>query len=1718
MTHIINPSQIRDSTVKITCNGSQGTGFFVSDIFIITAYHVVMDNISEQKEINLLKYDSTQHKGVIAFLNEDYDIAIIEVVNSDIKHLPLISSTIKINEKWESFGFPYEGESDQLRIYGKVDQILIGRRSDFILSCESIDSIYNYDGLSGAPIVIDGKVVGIILEQIDNKISAISVSKIKSFLTDIGFVVEDEYNFLELPSQFAEEIKASTPNYNVLKDIEEKLSDKASIYVLQGNPGSGKSTVVASFVPSDEKMIVTGRYFVKVPNDENPIELRSSKRYFLEWFENLISQTLYKTSPPVEDIAFEKKIGRLAKLLMELDQYYLQRDQIGVILIDGLDDVHNLVEFLGIIPTKLYNKIKFLYSCTSINILPQGIKSKVKVNQVIDVTPIELGQCEALIARDVGENVFPIEFIQRVASKSEGHALYLRYLINLIKSTDPKEINENYSSWINNFPAIDGNIVNYYNSIWDKIKLIPEELWVIIILAQLRQPVSKEVLIKMLPDEYKLGFVSHFDNLRYLLTGSSLIEIYHQSFKVFIKGKTLEYDAFTHDKISNFCENNLQDDYSKNNIVYHYSFGSNIEKSISYCNQEWADMCALNSVYPDLVLADIKQVISICINKGLSTSLIRLMLLLQRVEFRYDSVFAENASNIAKALIALRKPEDAIKYIVREDTLLVNNSDAILFLQLLYESNAKKQAEELLEAIHARFRRLMKEGLNTDEGIEWSTFMVELQALLLSTNSDFEKGFREYNTFMEWLRKLQDSALDSDNQTNYNFFYSLREYGSSWTEAYILRRFDWYAPSKKVSEDFKIPIDNKWAKMKATSANLYIEINHRRDWVEKGEKYNELIEEIEYLIVNYGFSDSKIELQILISALINESKNTKLVEELINKYLKFENETPLRKSNNVDIDYNNLHNLYFKYKVKGYIDSKSEYPTIPLGKGRYKFWEQYLVGLIQQLAFLEGKAYRLGLESNLNGLKDIKTKYYECVNKLDFTFDERTYWNGSYQIPESILPIIYSKIISFYVAFNSDNLNVIIGELINKANDQLGLYSEGYRECLFEIAQVLLQSPEQNINISHILRIYEMHIINGVKNRWERVSELLEICELYGRNNNLEDGNRVYMEVIASSMGPSWYKESQLGLINTTLDLGGNDKVNNQYVRNFAEILDKASGEMTFQRYVRNDKEEFVGKLASLDRLAFALDYFKFEILPPPAIVILNAEQDDFDAPRLGDGYNLGARLINETSAILSLLENITHCSLNLQFALSEMFVINDDTFRYVNRFGTFHAKLLNEMGKIKSPNIDLTLQKILHIVKNQEMENNRNEYLRHLQKNLVPKLRNKLKKILLENNIDQPLSQGNGDYKSSKARSRDRFYHLNRRCKKGIYENVETLIHEIVQAFNIEKISIWYDNFTSSADTAKENLKQLFTSDSQILKALANDINNFNTESWDVVSDLIWFMQGKIEKEKIALIFEHVKDHFTLLVDPGSIINDKYEWIDNLANKEDNDKLLVKFIIWILNHPCDSISKHAYDALLSLCEIESELTVPILLEQSLSTDAQQSTSQCSFILKDLSFIKPEAIVGILKERPEFINDILSIKHFTILKNYYDISINLNKINFLDLYLKLKNLFPLNIIVTGEVYLDEDYLDDIEYELRELNSLQILNGKFANDLLLNISQYCDGLSVQEYIKSDGYLKRSFYTEQNPKGRFQILLKHALNVAITPRVDQKNLNDVFEILN
>ncbi|WP_376777141.1 trypsin-like peptidase domain-containing protein [Flavobacterium covae] len=1713
MNRIINPQQIQLSTVKIIYKNEQGTGFFITKNLILTAYHIILDEVIIDDSIQIVLNDGSIQKCQVHSIDEDNDICLLSSQFENHDYLPLFQSPIRINENWETYGFPYQGEQEGLRLYGAINQLIDNEKYDFTLSCNEIDANYNYEGLSGSAVVSDGKVIGVVLKQLDDKIGAVSLNKIIDLLKNENVFVQTEESINEIPKQFGEDIKNIVSNYNVLNLLDESIKETGNWILLEGNPGTGKTLNVASYV--SEECLILGKYFTKVPNDDKPKSLRVSKEYFLNWLEETISITITGNIAPRSNETFNKRVEVLSYQLIELGHYLESIDKVGVFFIDGLDEINNLEDFLGIIPFNIPINIKVILSCTSKEILPSEIKNNLNANQSILVSPLDTNQCEFYIKRKLDDKI-DFENIQIIALKSEGHPLYLNYLIDFVKLSDISDDADELNQWIKNIPSISGDIINYYNTIWDKIYDDKNKLWICLILSQLRQAVEKTEFLEMLSPEVKSNFYSVFPKISYLIKDGEFLEIYHNSFKEFILNKIPLLIKDGNDLIVKFCEHRPNEKYSITNNLYHYSLSNTPEKAIINCNQDWADKLAINHIEPDLIIYDIKNIIQLSIELEKTTEVIRLLLLLQRIDFRYNSVFVEYAHQIALALIANGKFHDALKYIVRSNELLISNDDALLFLQLFYENEAFEEAEILLRAVDSRHRRTIETLVKSGKGINPAVFIYKSQFLTLSVFENFKEGFLKVMSYQRYLSKLKNGNEEMDSLID-----EVREVCAGWNNAYLLRISNKYLSVEQISEENELQLDEKWLPILTKTKYFYSKIlkTYNTNYFENNENEKLLIKDIELIIEKYGFEKDMHNIVFLINSIIKESTRPDLLVKVCEEFLKLKFETSIRNINGVDFEYLNYENLCLKQNCLGFLDREDSL------KVSHKFWnhnswENDLIQLIEEIHFLEGKVYYYKSSNQLTEKSTlIKTKLEEIIKSINYTFDYRSYWERSYQLPEQVFPLIYSRLINLCYEFDHERLEIFLESLRIKSTNQLGLYSEGYRQTLHEIIKSLILIEYDKTKILLFAELWEEHILCGVQNRWERTDELLKINEVYGILGFGDKSDAIFQEMLNTSMGPSWYKESQLTPINTTLRIL-KSKPSNNIIKNFASLLDYASGEMTFQRYVKNNKENFISSLMINDRLNEALEYYKFEVLPNPKVLIRNAEISNFDAPRIGDGYSLGARNITEQNGILNVLEN-ENINPYLKWALCEIFTVNDDIFRYIRDYAEEIANALNEIENFNDGNIDSVCKSISVLVASPFIENDdRRSLLIEMGKSLTVSNVKRVQEFLLKHNINWGSNEDieNKDIVNTViTKDKDAFDLFNDSVEKNGLTNKADFLKEGLRVFEKERKSIWFNNWSNSTDKAKDNIKLLLENDKSVMNSLKENILKFDDEYWVICKELIWFLEGKLDSSQISEIYEIVNNHFHYIVRPDDEVKKKYSWLNNDFDNQNTNDLIVNFIIWHLNHPDNYIKDKTSEVLEKLAVYNSSI-IKNLIHTCASDKPEHSTEMCSEILKEIGNKTPNLIIDFLSQNTELINEISEINHFTIKKNLFNLAVFLKEKGFDKLLLKIQGSIPKSISSSGEVYLEEDFLNLIQYEIDELNEKSILDEEFCRKLIKLIDEYCNPLQKLEVVKSDKYLARSFYNEQDFTGRYNYILKHALNNAISHRVDENNIELIDEIIN
>ena len=1714
MESIISTQQLENCSFQIICGTDQGTSFLVAEHLLLTARHVILDCLEENENITI--GDAQYSRDDIVKEDKHLDLCLIRWKNKAEKYLHLTNAKLSFNQPCALFGFPYVENNYGLHLGTRVNKITVEAHWDFSVSDSAVNEDMNYEGLSGGAVVSNGRVIGISLMQQSRSILAISVSKASEWLLEAGVQVSDEESLNKVPESLKDQVNTSSPNYAVMEALSSKLINQRGWFLCYGSPGSGKTTLVATFNADIDDIKVCGRYFTKVPQDKRGSLSRTSQKSLISWIEDSVTEVL---DMPVD--ALDKIEDRIERIPILLEHICRQNPNINhTYFIDGLDEVDDLDSFLGIFPNELPPNLSVVLSCTAQDILPSNVKEKLLEETIVEVTPLDIGQCEVYIREELQEKELTTEAIQQIAHKSEGHPLYLQYLINFLKTN---EINKDeLEHWVKEIPVIGGEINKYYEAIWQKFFQEKDKLWIVLILSQLRGTIDQETLTSMLPDEYRLGFYSHFGPISYLLKGEAHLELYHASFKQFITSKVPAFIPLANDSISRFCEQQKDHPYTVDNKLYHLTLGSEKQHAVVLCNQEWADFSAIKHVHPDLIVQDIKRVITIVLDQKNSNELIRLLLLLQRIEFRYDNVLAENAKPMAAALIALEEYGAAMKYLVRGNNLLIDDDAVIDFLQLLYENEAYEEGDTLLNAFNTRYRHFIHKEFGSSTGFSLNPFIKKVSASTLSIMSQGKEGAKQTMQVLDSLKGFQNIAKKNNEEEAYQSFYLTREMAASWNYGYAMRSFEGSVTFKEAPENIQVLLDEKMARTRGLSIIHFHELNrYNVQYTDKTDSYLKSIEDLEWLIDNYGYDTQKRTLFVLIKALIGDSKRLDIIEALIEKHFLSEGSQTLdmREDNGVDLNYKSLHSSYFNAICRGYNMAIDQLPALPEHYSRLTHWEQYYKELIEHLGLLEGMLSRKKVFGD--DYSELLKHLIDLLKLNELKLEERSHLERSYLIPEDLVPFIFTKIANIFTSFFRESIDTLSSFIEQGSKDQLGVFTEGYREILVSVIEELIKYEEADPQTLSLIELLEEHIVKHVQNRWERTPGLIRVVEFYGLIIKKERAKSAFEEMLKTSMGPSWYKEAQLQLLNTILRLKSDQRSSADYSWKFASLLDYASGEMTFQRYIRNEKESFIGALIAKGHLDKAIEYLKFETLPPAPVVIQNAEYFTVDAKSLGNGYALGARNITIQSAVLEILEECDDLSSYIRISLCSIFTVNDDVFRYVEDFARHMATALND---IEDPHHRLQVfDLIIDIIEADQMKDERTRYVSLLMSNLKSNIYEELKKAVMakkswefpnKNEEHQSDIEKTGDQKT------DSFDEFNELCESNPNRlSRDKLIQQGTEAFAKERISIWYGNWSSSHKKSKENLKALLESTDEVVEKLATSVQNTTVEAWTVVDDLLWFLDGKLTQDQTNKVYKDITDHFELLIRPEGFVYQKYDWIKSYENGASTNNQVIRFIIWLLNHPLDWINNSALKTIQFMNHCVPADVIVLLVEESISQKPSALSEKSAALLLDIVQKTPDKLRIVLEDNPDWIRAIAEVRHFTIFKYYLEMGNSLSARGYSDLADKLNSTLPESIAGGREVAFAEEMLTPVQKEIDELNDLKILDREFCESILTTVEKACGSMPWQDILKADKYLMRSYHESRYTyEGNYHELLRYVLNQSIMPRVAKNNVDQIFEIIN
>ncbi|MCY6483251.1 trypsin-like serine protease [Clostridium aestuarii] len=177
-----------------------GTCFLINPTYVLTAGHVLKD-LDDVKDLDIIfKFINTTSKSRDkVYINyDDIDLAVLRLdseIKQNINYSEIYADVaLEKGDVWETTGYPEDAKYDLTNkdnkysyLDGTINREIENEKCDYELTINDQKLNTDWQGLSGAPLLIDNKIVGIIStefisKRIKTKIKVVSIQKVVEFL------------------------------------------------------------------------------------------------------------------------------------------------------------------------------------------------------------------------------------------------------------------------------------------------------------------------------------------------------------------------------------------------------------------------------------------------------------------------------------------------------------------------------------------------------------------------------------------------------------------------------------------------------------------------------------------------------------------------------------------------------------------------------------------------------------------------------------------------------------------------------------------------------------------------------------------------------------------------------------------------------------------------------------------------------------------------------------------------------------------------------------------------------------------------------------------------------------------------------------------------------------------------------------------------------------------------------------------------------------------------------------------------------------------------------------------------------------------------------------------------------------------------------------------------------------------------------------------------
>jgi len=1281
--------EIKLATCQVIGAGEAGTGWLISADQILTAYHCLGESTAQGTSVEVsfgVGPSGSKHQAVLKAFDADLDVCVLRLpAPLEVDPVPIAVASPRPGTCWNAFGYPVAKLQIGQVLGGTIQQALseLVNGIDLDLSVRTETVLSDYRGLSGAALITADGCQGLLRVSVDNTLGAVSMAALSGFLSD-NHLLPDEAASEEDVSPIARR-----PTFD--ESFEASLVKANGGYMfLDGAHGIGKSTYCKSFRPSSNGIEILGVYAFSERSLGSTAALQAQPEVFVDWLTSLLSVGATGRPARLSQATYPQLIQTTHQTLQSFAQRCANDGKVGVLFIDGVNEAaaiggDALQRFIGLLPTNIPPGLQVVIVGAGLDAIAGKLAPIFQPADRVILPVLDDGIQHRLCASMLDEDKVSSMLVSALCERAKGHPLYLRYLVDMVNGGATEDDLES-------LPPFSGAIEDYYETIWAQLLTDADAVNLLGIIARLRWGIPTSDLPVMLTAPESAAFVPTITRIRHLLTAPDTTEVYHSSFSDFVVHKTAAQSAWVHGRLADYCQLPDSGNYGELNGVFHGLLADKTRQlaAIDGCQQHWVDRSVLLGAEPDVLLGDIEDSLEAATRLGSATGIVRLLLLSQRLKFRYDTLFAQSASLAAEALIALGKTDQALRHILRHGHLIVEPSSAFSIARLLIEAGHQTEAIEVLQKVDSLLQpTLTRDGVKVGEYLNAAGF--RLQGWVLADHAGAEPPTADFLQYV--VNLVTDPRNNIRPQDGQRLLADLigNMLGTSMCVVHA------YKPIAQIPIPPGVPNRSQALSLLSILGYAY---HHAQNYGTRlpRDKVGMLLEDIgSKLDTSLEAEDKKFG---VVDLLIEAGANPSLVDTYAYGLDWEACAPPLFTEHRSLADSAAFLRAYDQLRAAYFLGRNQEQPA-PEPLEAYD-WEGCLEDLAASVAWVDAKVRHASASNDDTALAAARTYLKDDVLPcLQLDLASRISWPDAYFIPENIVPLLYGYLANLCLDCMPEELGDLLGVFEDSFDGQLGLYNEGFRRALQAVVPTLVNaavSGDVADRVFELLLRWRNYVRDNVENRHELVPELLSMVPLLARMESHEEALQTYQTVLAVSMGPSWYKEDQFAVMSRTLEvLPATAAIAPAVLAQIAAYLEHASGEMTFQRYVRSDKATFIGELSRRGLHSDAVRYFQHQACGSIDEMRAQASHGGLDrvAPLVGMHFPGGA--LEEQASLVSLLEHVgTAADWRIRWALLEMYQHGDE--RYLRDWGPAYAKLIQEISP-SSVDLEWAVQRIGSIV-----------------------------------------------------------------------------------------------------------------------------------------------------------------------------------------------------------------------------------------------------------------------------------------------------------------------------------------------------------------------------------------------------------------------------------